>query len=149
MECFFESISYLIGHGTIGFLVAAEIEIIPCQPIVQVAYLPCHSQDEYIQLFAKASLDKGKNSDFVEGLVYSHDEAVIMIGKMVPYSELKFTSFNPIGLWYKPWFYQHAKTYLSKPGFKGQGNLESYTEYIPLRDYYHRHTKAIFWVYMY
>ena len=41
---------------------------------------------------------------------------------------------NRIGLWYKPWFYKHVASYLHKQG--------PIVEYIPLRDYYHRHTKA-------
>ena len=39
--------------------------------------------------------------------------------------------------WYKPWFYKHVETFLTK------GESE---EYIPLREYLLRHDKAIFWV---
>ena len=108
--------------------------------MVELTYQPCHSQDEFIKAFKNASLEK--ENDFVEGLVYSHDSAVIMTGKMVPYSSMLShpTRFNPIGLWWKPWFYQHVESYLNaKPD-------SDRVEYIPLRDYYHRHTRAIFWV---
>ena len=44
---------------------------------------------------------------------------------------------NAIGRWYKPWFYKHAETYLK--------NRQEGVEYIPLRDYYHRHTRSYFW----
>ena len=44
---------------------------------------------------------------------------------------------NQLGTWYKPWFYKHVETFLHKQG--------EHIEYIPLRDYYHRHTKSIFW----
>ena len=43
---------------------------------------------------------------------------------------------NPIGKWYKPWFFKHVESFLST----GKA-----TEYLPLRDYYHRHTRSIFW----
>lgn len=43
---------------------------------------------------------------------------------------------NEISRWYKPWFYEHVKSFLSKGRFE---------ECIPLCDYYHRHTKSIFW----
>ena len=43
---------------------------------------------------------------------------------------------NPIGYWWKPWFYKHVEGYLDTQGG---------TEYIPLRHYYHRHTRSIFW----
>lgn len=44
---------------------------------------------------------------------------------------------NRIGYYYKPWFFKHVEKYL-------QGN-HSGVEYIPLRHYYHRHTRSIFW----
>lgn len=43
---------------------------------------------------------------------------------------------NRIGLWHKPWFFMHVESYLRT----GMG-----MEYIPLRDYYHRHSRSIFW----
>ena len=44
---------------------------------------------------------------------------------------------NEIGRFYKPWFYKHVESYLNS----GRRSIE----YIPLRDYYHRHTKGMFW----
>ena len=43
---------------------------------------------------------------------------------------------NEIGRWYKPWFFKHVETFF---------NLGQRTEYIPLRHYYHRHSRSIFW----
>ena len=45
---------------------------------------------------------------------------------------------NHVTKWYKPWFYKHVETFLTK-----EGQSE---EYIPLREYLLRHDKAIFWV---
>lgn len=47
---------------------------------------------------------------------------------------------NEIGKWYKPWFYSHAEKFLNK-----KSGTENPVEYIPLRDYYHRHTRGLFW----
>lgn len=44
---------------------------------------------------------------------------------------------NSIGNYYKPWFFKHVENYLKT-------NKEG-LEYIPLRQYYHRHTRSIFW----
>ncbi len=44
---------------------------------------------------------------------------------------------NHLARWYKPWFYEHVRSFLTS----GQGE-----EYIPLRDYLLRHNRAIFWV---
>jgi hypothetical protein len=41
-----------------------------------------------------------------------------------------------VGWWFKPWFYQHAETALKRGEF---------VEYIPTREYYHRHTRCIYW----
>ena len=43
---------------------------------------------------------------------------------------------NEIGVWYKPWFFKHVQTFF---------DLGQRTEYIPLRHYYHRHSRSIFW----
>lgn len=41
-----------------------------------------------------------------------------------------------VGWWFKPWFYQHAETALKRGEF---------VEYIPTREYYHRHTRCLYW----
>ena len=43
---------------------------------------------------------------------------------------------NEIGRWYQPWFFKHVETFF---------DLGQRTEYIPLRHYYHRHSRSIFW----
>ncbi|CAN6245515.1 unnamed protein product, partial [Urochloa humidicola] len=43
---------------------------------------------------------------------------------------------NRVGWWFKPWFYQYAQTALKKGEF---------VEYIPTREYYHRHTRSLYW----
>ena len=86
--------------------------------------------------FSKRPPEKPEQNDFVEGLVYSRDTAVIMRGTFANDIGSDGT-FNAIGRWYKPWFYKHVETYLK--------NRQDGVEYIPLRDYYHRHTRSYFW----
>lgn len=123
------------SHGTLGFLVAAELKIIPAKKYIRLHYQPVYSVDEMVAVFERASRDTG-NNDFVEGLVYSRDSAVIMRGTFAD-SIGPDGALNPIGRWHKPWFYKHAETYLDK---KQDG-----VEYLPLRDYFHRHTRSYFW----
>lgn len=123
------------SHGTLGFLVAAELKIIPAKKYIRVHYQPVHSLDDMVDVFEKASRNTEEN-DFVEGLIYSKDTAVIMRGNFADEIGTDGT-FNAIGRWYKPWFYKHAQTYLN--------NSQAGVEYIPLRDYYHRHTRSYFW----
>ena len=68
------------SHGTVGFLVTAEIRIIPAKKYVRLEYQPVKQFGNVVHTFASAAEDKC--NDFVEGLVYSHDSAVIMTGRM-------------------------------------------------------------------
>ncbi|GIV34828.1 MAG: hypothetical protein KatS3mg031_2363 [Chitinophagales bacterium] len=130
---------YLIpwSHGTLGFLVAAELKIIPAKKYVRMHYKQAHSQEELVRIFEAESRNVADN-DFVEALVFSQDKAVILCGQLtdeVPAGEKK--RINPIGRWYKPWFYKHVEKMLH--------HADSMGEYIPLRHYYHRHTRSFFW----
>jgi delta24-sterol reductase len=128
---------YLIpwSHGTLGFLVSAELKIIPARKYIRLHYQPVHTLDDMVDRFEQASRATGEN-DFVEGLVYSRDTAVIMRGTFAD-SLGNDGPLNAIGRWYKPWFYKHVQTYLDA---KQEG-----IEYIPVRDYFHRHTRSYFW----
>ncbi|XP_071799602.1 delta(24)-sterol reductase-like [Asterias amurensis] len=121
------------SYGTLGFLVAAEIQIVPAKKYVKVNFKPAHSMSEVIKVFTEETLKKTGN-DFVEGLVYSKDTAVIMTANMT--DEVEEQKINDIGKYWKPWFFKHVQQYLTI----GEGY-----EYIPLRHYYHRHTRSIFW----
>lgn len=51
-------------------------------------------------------------------------------------NEAEFWKTHRIGRFWGPWFYKHVEKYLTT----GKA-----VEYIPLRDYYHRHTRSLFW----
>ena len=50
---------------------------------------------------------------------------------------LFISQLNVISSYWKPWFFEHVKKYLQTE--------QSAVEFIPLRDYYHRHTRSLFW----
>ena len=54
-----------------------------------------------------------------------------MEGEMVDSCEV--SKLNEIGKWHKPWFFKHVEKFLKE--------RRTATEYIPLRDYYHRHSR--------
>lgn len=122
------------SHGTLGFLTAAELRIIPVKPYVRVEYEPLYSLDDLVTRFEAES--RNMENDFVELLQYGPETGVLMVGKMAEKPAPDGVK-NPIGRWYKPWFYKHAETYLTR---KAKG-----VEYIPMRHYYHRHTRSFFW----
>lgn len=94
----------------------------------------------YIDSFAPefGDDDPDKVPDFVETIIYNPQEAVCMTGIYASKHEAKMNrkKINSIGWWFKPWFFQHAQTALKKGEF---------VEYIPAREYYHRHTPSYFW----
>ena len=131
---------------------------------VKLEYYPAHTLDKCLSLFEQFTLQENDNQ-FVEGLMFNKDQGVIMVGNMVTSVEPGKVSnssnttclwnlwcsfanaltaavtishqLNKIGLWYKPWFFKHVEQFL-----RGDGPV---VEYIPLRDYYHRHSRSIFW----
>lgn len=119
--------------GTLGFLVAAEIRIIPAKKFVKLRFEPVRGLEAICDKFKLES--QRQENHFVEGLLYSLDEAVIMTGVMT--DEMEPSKLNSIGNYYKPWFFKHVENYLKT----NRAGLE----YIPLRHYYHRHTRSIFW----
>lgn len=175
-----------------GFLVGAEIKIVPAQPFVHLTYIPCYSLDAMVDTFTVAS--RSDQFDFVECLHYSKNRGVVMVGSLAqrPVVQKLFrlglasrSEVNAIGKFWKPWFYKHVESMLDRGKTKGEyiGSEEElraknirilnylgkllaaphvavpgleeaareveaphlFQELVPLRDYYHRHTRSIFW----
>ncbi|XP_055327201.1 delta(24)-sterol reductase-like [Paramacrobiotus metropolitanus] len=123
------------SHGTLGFLVSAELRIIPASKYVRLEYTPVYSLENLVETLTVKSMDRA-GSHFVEGLVYSKESGVVMSGKFADVVE-GGAQVNPIGYYWKPWFYKHVATFLER---RAKG-----VEYIPLSHYYHRHNRSIFW----
>jgi delta24-sterol reductase len=68
------------SHGTLGFLVAAELKIVPAKKYVKLHYTPVQERKAALELFDRES--RNEENDFVESLAYSPDNFVIMTGKM-------------------------------------------------------------------
>jgi len=129
------------SHGTLGFLVALELQIVPVKQYVHMEYIPVVGKKEYCDKIRELSgaMDKNKKTpDFLEATVFSKEEAVIMVGNFANVKNATEESqINHVSRWYKPWFYKHVESFL----VKGPSQ-----EYIPLREYLLRHNRAIFWV---
>lgn len=141
----FSDLFYAIpwSQGTLGLLVAAEIKLIPIKEYIRLTYMPARGNlrelaQAYIDSFAPRDGDQSKVPDFVESMIYSPTEAVHMTGRYASKEEAKKKGnvINSVGWWFKPWFYQHAQTALKRGEF---------VEYIPTRQYYHRHTRCLYW----
>jgi len=125
------------SHGTLGFLVAVELEIIPIKPYVHVRYLPCHTQAELCEQMKKLS-EAEDPPEFLEATVYSKEKSVIQIGEFAEVdTPEKRRKVNGVNHFWKPWYYLHVKQALTSKG--------GFDEYIPVRHYHHRFTRSIFW----
>ncbi|XP_024941481.1 angiotensin-converting enzyme isoform X2 [Cephus cinctus] len=126
------------SHGSLGFLVALELEIIKVKPYVKLTYAPVIGQKNYCHAVRDASGANGEKQDipdFVELTIFSKTEAVLMCGD---FSENDPNlPINNCARWYKPWFYEYTRQFLESG---------PYQELIPLRDYLLRHNRSIFWV---
>jgi len=84
--------------GTIGFLVAVELKIIPVKSHMHVRYIPCHSQEEYCRKMQEISVAEATPS-YLEATVYSKDKAVIMCAELTDVStkeqQRKINPINP------------------------------------------------------
>ena len=69
-----------MSYGTLGFLTAVTLRIVPYKPFVRLEYSPAKTLDRVTELFTAATLG---DSDSVEGILYSRDEGVIMTGNFV------------------------------------------------------------------
>jgi len=176
------------SYGTIGLLLSAKLKLIKCKEYVKLTYLPFYDKEEYIQELRSLSGEFLINEDdggqeekkkddmplsssssskevpmFLEGLVYSKNEAVIMKGEFISKKDIpKKGTINRLSMWYKPWFYKYVQSKLeinkrlssasaaaAAASASSKSILEqrekAFVEYIPLRDYYHRHTQSLFW----
>uniref|UniRef100_A0A2P2HY56 Delta(24)-sterol reductase n=2 Tax=Hirondellea gigas TaxID=1518452 RepID=A0A2P2HY56_9CRUS len=121
------------SYGTLGFLTAVEIKIVPAKRFVRLEYRPCNSPAQLLQEFSDATKREDGNQ-FVEAICFTRETAVVMVGNMVDSAEPG--KVNCIGRWHMPWFFKHVESFLSSG---------TAVEYLPIRDYYHRHTRSIFW----
>ena len=122
-----------MSHGTLGFLVAVELAIVPVKRYMKVKYIPFHNLNAMSKKMEEFAESQHPPS-FLEGLVFSSQSGVIMAGEFTD-KPVMDGAINAINRWYKPWFYMHVKSFLDA----GQG-----IEYIPLRHYFHRHTPSVF-----
>jgi delta24-sterol reductase len=138
------------SYGTLALLLSAKLKLIPCKNYVKVTYTPHFKKDEYVEHMRQLSGEYNNSNNnntpesskvetpmFVEGLAYTLDTAVVMAGEFIDAKDVPRGCANRLSLWWKPWFYKHVEKILNQK--------EEVVEYIPLTDYYHRHTQSLFW----
>lgn len=125
------------SHGTLAFLVSVDLKIIPCKKWMKVNYIPCYNQADFKKRITDLTTDRETCPQYVEALVYTRETAVVFTANYCdePIGQER-SKINRLNLWFKPFFYKYVEGFLqSGPDY----------DYVPIRDWMHRHTRSIFW----
>lgn len=132
------------SYGSLGMLVGVEMRLIKVKPYMKLTYFPvagtidqiCHAWKHFL-----VPTDKPW-AEYVEGLIYSSNRGVLMTADYAEKEEATASgNVNNMGYWYKPWFHKYVKEEILDKTVDGS----SVIEYVPTRDYYHRHTRSLYW----
>ncbi|MBS0629685.1 MAG: FAD-binding oxidoreductase [Verrucomicrobia bacterium] len=116
------------SYGSLGVLLSATIQLIPAKELVRLRYHPCTAE----QAIQKLQELMQTSADFLDGIIYSKEKAVIIEGHLVstadqlPYFGLKAKSAE--------WYFQHVE------------KLKHLEEVMTLTDYLFRYDQGAFWV---
>ena len=132
------------SYGTLGFVTAVTIDIIPYQPYVKLSYRPVFSLEEAIKVFRRATVQE--KNDSVEGIMFGLNEGVIMTGNFIDEFAPADGHFNKIGRWYKPWFHEYVRSILRGSKKRNGNEAELRVDIIPTTDFFHRHNRSCFWM---
>ena len=125
------------SYGTLCFVLSVKLRVVPCQPYVRLTYTPYTEKSAALAHFAALSSAGDAAPEFVEALAFSPTAYVVMAGEQVARPDRADGVVNTLSYWFKPWFFKHVEAKV--------GDAKPSVEYIPLRDYYHRHTRSMFW----
>ncbi|MBT2420336.1 FAD-binding oxidoreductase [Streptomyces sp. ISL-22] len=118
--------------GSLGFVVAVELRIVPAAAWVEVQYHPVAGLADMCRDITRLA-DRADGPAFVEGFVYGPDEGAVVTGE---FTDRPTGRQNRVCRWNKPWFHAYARD-CARAGGR--------VEYVPLRQYYHRHSRSLFW----
>ncbi len=123
------------SHGSLGFLTALDLTIVPASPELLVTYGQCTSIEQLHERYEDAILNT--DAFFLEAIVYSKDHAVLIRGDLLTEqtraeARARGVRINKQGRWYKTWFFRHAER-----------ADDGHREFMPMRDYLMRHDRSM------
>jgi Delta24-sterol reductase len=120
------------SYGTLGLLSLMKIKLVSALPYIHVTY---QSFQDYAEAIAfMRQLCYGKEVEFIDGMICSQKQTIVMYGKFSVKTDLPTQTFSRQN---DPWFYVHAQEVVSKTG--------RYEELIPTSDYFFRYNRGAFW----
>lgn len=123
--------------GTMGVCTLFEVRLTKAKKGVELTYFPIGSISEAQKRIRAVTKDPATEIDFVDGIMFSKTNGVIMHGQIVNFPSNPSTQIQTFSKASDPWFYLHAqkKSMLSFP----------YTELVPIKDYLFRYDRGCFW----
>ncbi|KAF2836108.1 hypothetical protein M501DRAFT_997348 [Patellaria atrata CBS 101060] len=126
------------SFGTLGVITLLEVQLISAKRFVQLQYTHVESLEQAIQEIDSAMEEKSMHIDYIDGILYSRDSGMIMLGTLTDEFETKSPKVRQFSRKWDPWFYLHVQKL-------GKQHQEPVTEYIPLVDYLFRYDRGAFW----
>jgi Delta24-sterol reductase len=122
--------------GTLGVTTLIELQLIEAKRYVRAKYYPVTTPPEALDMIQ--SLQSDPNIDYIDGIIYSPNESVVISGSMVDDLEPNERVQKFSGPW-DPWFYLHVRDAVQK-------SKKATTDVIPLAEYLFRYDRGGFWV---
>ena len=116
------------SYGTLGVMTAIEINLILAKKYVQLEYIPVCGYADAIKLISD---EIKKVPDYIDGILFSKDNGVVMIGKMTNSLDYPKQTFRKAT---DDWFFSHVEKMQNR-------NIEI----IPIVDYLFRYDRGGFW----
>ena len=118
------------SYGSLGIIILGKLPLIPAKEYVRLKYYRVKSFEEVIALVEKKS---NEDVEFIDGIMFSKELGVIMVGKQSEKVNLPIKTFQKAR---DEWFYLHAEKIVQKSS--------EYEELIPIRDYLFRYDREGF-----
>ena len=126
------------SFGTFGITTLLEVQLMPAKPYVELDVLPVNSVTTAITELEKSTNERFKIHDYIDGIVFSKNLAVVMMGRLVDAVDPNL----PMKHFTRPkddWFYRYIETRLEAD------RTSSFKITIPLKDYLFRYDRGAFW----
>lgn len=120
------------SFGTLGVITSATVELVPAKKYVQLTYLPVRGFTDAVATLSRVAAE---DYDYVDGIMFSKSNGVIIAGKL---SDQKAGRVERFTRAHDQWYYLHAEQISMR--------AEQHTETVPLWDYLFRYDRGAFWV---
>jgi len=119
------------SYGSLGIITAAEIQLIPAKPYVNLDYRPVSSFMQAVKVLQDTTADS--RIDYIDGIMFSATSGVIITGTLSDTPSGQIATFTRR---HDPWFYLHAQKFITTP----------HQESVPVIDYLFRYDRGAFWM---